>query len=81
MVIIGTDDEPSFAVVVIRVNGATASKSCALVKLMVTRLLFALLVESSRVLVVGTDLKSVFDRFIVLILFVVMGKRVAFVQA
>ena len=60
MVIIGTfedADEPS--VVVIRVNGATASKSWALVKLIVTRLLFPLLLfESSRVVVVGMVLSS-----------------------
>ncbi len=74
--IIGTpddDDEPS--VVVIRVNGATASKSCALVKLIVTRLLFPLLLFESNKVVVGIDLKSVFEILNVLAFVVVIGKR------
>lgn len=70
MVIIGTFDDADEPSVVIRVNGATASKSWALVKLIVTRLLFPLLLfESNRVAVVGMVLRSV------LAVVVVIGKR------
>lgn len=77
MVIIGTlDDADPSVVVVIRVNGATASKSWALVKLIVTRLLFpVLLFESNRVVLVGMLFRSVFDMLRVFAVVVVIGKR------
>jgi len=82
IVIIGTDDddddEPS--VVVIRVSGAQASKSCAFVKLIVTRLLFPLLLFESNNVVVDIGFISDFDIFNVLTFVVVIGKRVFFVH-
>ena len=60
-------DEPSVVVNVgiIRVNGATASKSCALVKLIVTRFPFPLLLFESNNVAVGIVFISFFEKMFI----------------